>query len=185
MKSLVIMKTNILAIPFLLVVGIAAAQNNADLAVGRIAPDFTLPYATKDSIHRTPLTLSELVGKSAIILAFYPADWSTGCTKEVCTLRDNFSSLQELNAEVLGVSGDYVWSHYEWAKHHHLPFKLVSDHAHIVARLYDSFNEKSLYNKRTVFVIDKRGRIAYMDLEYSVADLEDFTRLKEALASLQ
>jgi len=109
------MKTNILAILFPLVAGFAAAQTEADLAVGTAAPDFSLPFATKDSMYRTPLNLSALIGKSAIILAFYPADWSAGCTKEVCTLRDSFSGLQDLNAEVLGVSGDYVWSHHELA----------------------------------------------------------------------
>ncbi|MEK6754728.1 MAG: redoxin domain-containing protein, partial [Bacteroidota bacterium] len=105
-------------------------------------------------------TLSELVGKRNIILAFYPADWSTGCTKEVCTIRDNFEALQDLNAEVLGISGDYVCSHREWAKYHNLPFKLVSDHAHTAAKAYSSCNEKSLYNKRTVFVVGRLGKIA-------------------------
>ncbi|MBI3006469.1 MAG: peroxiredoxin [Ignavibacteriales bacterium] len=153
--------------------------------VGQQAPDFALQYATKDSIFRTPLKLSEAVGKQNIILAFYPADWSTGCTKEVCAMRDDFGNLEKLNAGVLGISGDYVWSHYEWAKHHNLPFKLLSDHNHEIAKKYSSYNEKTQYNKRTVFVVDKNGAIAYVDLEYSVRDSEDFTRLKEALSKLQ
>jgi len=178
------MRTNFLAISFLILTTNALAQTNPDLAVGKPAPDFSLPYATRDSIFRAPLTLSELVGKRNIVLAFYPADWSTGCTKEVCAIRDDFGALQDLNAEVLGISGDYVWSHREWAKYHSLPFKLLSDHAHTVAKAYNSFNEKSLYNKRTVFVIDRVGRIAYLDLEYSVVDVQDYNRLKEALAGL-
>jgi peroxiredoxin Q/BCP len=156
-----------------------------ELTVGQPAPDFSLPYATKDSIFRTPLKLSEVVGKSNIVLAFYPADWSPGCTKEVCTMRDDFTSLQSLNAEILAISGDYVWSHHEWAKHHELPFKLLSDHSHEVARRYDSYNEKTMYNKRTVFVVDKQGNLAYVDLEYSVATIDDFNRLKEALTQLR
>lgn len=161
------------------------AQNAPMLQVGDRAPDFSLPYATKDSIARTPLNLSSLVGKSAIVLAFYPADWSGGCTKEVCTLRDDFGNIQSLNADILAISGDYVYSHHEWAKHHNLPFKLVSDHNHEVAKAYYSYNEKSLMNKRTVVVIDTRGAIAYMDLEYSVRDDADFQQLKSALAKLR
>lgn len=160
-------------------------QSATTLAVDQMAPDFALPYATKDSISRTLIKLSELVGKSYIILAFYPADWSGGCTKEVCTMRDDFGNIEKLNAEILAISGDYVYSHFEWAKHHNLPFKLVSDHSHEIAKAYTSFNDKTGYNKRTVFVIDKQGKIAYMDLEYSVRDDQDFTKLKQAVASHQ
>lgn len=161
------------------------AQNAPMLQVGDRAPEFSLPYATKDSIARTPLNLSSLIGKSAIVLAFYPADWSGGCTKEVCTMRDDFGNIQSLNADILAISGDYVYSHHEWAKHHNLPFKLVSDHNHEVAKAYYSYNEKSLMNKRTVVVIDTHGAIAYMDLEYSVRDDADFQLLKSALAKLR
>jgi len=100
-------------------------------------------------------------------------------------MRDNFAALQSLNAIVLAISGDYVWSHYEWAKYHNLPFRLLSDHSHAVAKLYDSFNEKSLYNRRTIFVVDKAGKIAYENLAYSVADLQDFEKLKTALAAIK
>ncbi|MBI4418857.1 MAG: redoxin domain-containing protein, partial [Ignavibacteriales bacterium] len=73
-------------------------------------------------------------------MAFYPADWSPGCTKELCTFRDSLARLQEPNVEILAISGDYVWSHHAWAKHHEFPFKLLSDHRHTVARLYASSN---------------------------------------------
>lgn len=157
----------------------------ATLVVGSVAPDFALPYATRDSIAKTPLKLSEIIGTQNIILAFYPADWSSGCTKEVCTFRDSFSGLQALNAEILGISGDYVWSHHAWAQHHDLPFRLLSDHRHDVARAYQSFNEETNYTRRAVVVIDRKGKIGYLDMEYSVADSVDFERLKKALGSLR
>lgn len=178
-------ETKILCVSFLILGFCLEAQGQDALKVGDIAPGFTLPYATKDSISRSQLSLCDLVGRRTIIVAFYPADWSTGCTKEVCTMRDNFGALQSLDAEVLAISGDYVWSHHEWAKSLALPFKLLSDHAHLVAKLYSSFNEKSMYNRRTVFVVDEHGKIVYANLEYSVEDLKDFEKLKFALASVQ
>ncbi|MBI4428950.1 MAG: peroxiredoxin [Ignavibacteriales bacterium] len=179
------MRPFVLSVTAVFAISLSLSQETTSPIVGQKAPDFALPYATKDSIFRTPLRLTETIGKQNIILAFYPADWSGGCTKEVCTMRDDFGSLQKLNADVLAISGDYVWSHYEWAKHHNLPFRLLSDHSHEVAKTYASYNDKNQYNKRTVFVIDKQGNIAYVDPEYSVRDNEDFNRLKEALSKLQ
>src|SRR3954462_7726696 len=118
-------------------VKIAAAP--AAPKIGQAAPDFKLPYATQEGIHMKPeeqMTLASQRGKN-VILAFYPADWSGGCTTEVCTLRDTFAELSKLNATVLAVSGDYVFSHQEWAKHHNLQFPLLSDHDHAVAKTYD------------------------------------------------
>lgn len=183
MKGEIMKKISFVA-GFLMLVICAQAQTTPELVVGQAAPDFTLPFATRDSIARIPLKLSDFVGKSTVILAFYPADWSGGCTKEVCTMRDDFGNIQKLNAEILAISGDYVFSHFEWAKHHNLPFKLVSDHSHNVARVYNSYNDKSMMNKRTVYLIDKQGKIAYVDLEYSVRDDEDFNKLKTAIAAL-
>jgi peroxiredoxin len=164
---------------------IASAEPNATLRVGDVAPGFSLPYATKDSIADENLTLASLVSKNNVVLAFYPADWSGGCTREVCTLRDNFTALASLKADVVGISGDYVFSHYEWAKHHELPFKLASDHDHMVARQYGSYNEASGHDKRTVFVVDKAGKIGYMDLRYDVRDSVSFNRLKDSLKQLR
>jgi peroxiredoxin len=179
------MKTIFSLILFLVFGTLLYSQDQTGPVVGATAPDFALPFATKDSISRMPIKLSDFEGKRAVVIAFYPADWSTGCTKEVCTMRDNFAALENLNAEILAISGDYVWSHHEWAKYQSLPFRLLSDHSHAVAKLYGSFNEKSLYNKRTVFVVDKQGKIAYVNLAYSVADLQDFNELKDALAAVK
>ena len=78
-----------------------ARQTAVGLAIGQPAPDFSLPYATKDSIARVPLRLSETIGKKNIILAFYPAAWSPGCTKEVCAMRDDFAGLESLKGAIM------------------------------------------------------------------------------------
>lgn len=178
------------ALLFAAVVSIAAGAAVADSLppaprVGDVAPDFKLPYATRDSVFRDSLVLSALVaGKKNVVLAFYPADWSGGCTKEVCSFRDNFSALGGLNVDVVGVSGDYPFSHHEWAKFHNLPFRLASDHNHAVAKAYGSYNDAYGYNRRTVFVVNRAGKIAYEDLAYSPRDSVSFMKLQGALKSL-
>jgi peroxiredoxin len=170
-----------LAVPVLFA-ALAVAQT--PLRPGSSAPAFSLPYATKDTIAPTGISLDTAVRSGPVVLAFYPADWSGGCTKEMCAFRDNFAGLATLNATVLGISGDYVHSHRAWAQFHGLPFALLSDHDHAVARAYGSFNERSGYNRRTVFVIDTARTIAYMDTSYNVASGESFARLVRAVEEL-
>ena len=155
--------------------------------VGDQAPDFSLPYATQEKIFFDPkehLTLAGLRGQN-VILAFYPADWSGGCTKEVCTFRDTFAELGKLNATVLGVSGDYVFSHHEWAKYHKLQFPLLSDHDHKIARLYGSYNEQYGLNNRTVFLIDKDGVVRYANMAFKAGEKADYDALQAELMKLQ
>lgn len=156
-----------------------------ELKVGDPAPTFTLSYATKDTIVNKGFSLASSLGQNFIVLAFYPADWSGGCTKEMCTMRDSFTELAKLGSDVYGISGDYVNSHHEWANHLGLPFKLLSDHNHEVAKAFQSYNDETGYNKRTVFVIDKDGKIAYMDLEYKAGTMDSFDKLKTALLNLR
>ena len=155
--------------------------------VGDRALDFKLPYATQENIYMKPeelMTLASQRGKN-VILAFYPADWSGGCTKEVCTLRDTFAELSKLNATVLAVSGDYVFSHQEWAKHHNLQFPLLSDHDHTVAKLYDSYMDGVGFNKRTVYLIDKDGIVRYVNLAFKAGDKKDYDSLRAELEKLK
>jgi glutaredoxin-dependent peroxiredoxin len=172
-----------LAVLLLALAVIGAGTAFSQPKVGDSAPDFTLPAATRDSILSAGLRLSDSFGKGPIVLAFYPADWSGGCTKEMCTMRDNFAGLASLNAIVYGISGDYVFSHREWAKQLGLPFALLSDHDHAVAKTYASFNPDRGFNRRTIFVIDMNGRISYVDLDYKVNSPESFERLSAALKS--
>lgn len=154
-------------------------------AAGDPAPDFRLPFATADTLVWEGEALSTAVQQGPVVLAFYPADWSPGCTKEVCTLRDAFAELGSLQATVWGISGDTVFSHRAWAEHHGLPFRLVSDMKHEAARAYGSFNEESGFTRRTVYVIGRGMRVLYADADYSVKDETDFKALKEALQKLR
>lgn len=166
--------------------GATVAASTATLQTGAPAPDFALPYATSERVFLRPdeqMRLASLRGRN-VILAFYPADWSGGCTREVCTLRDTFAELSRLNATVLGISGDYVFSHHEWAKHHNLQFPLLSDHDHRVARAYNSFDERSGYNKRTVVLIDREGVVRYVNLNFRAGEAADYNALRAELERL-
>ncbi|HEX8070126.1 MAG TPA: peroxiredoxin [Pyrinomonadaceae bacterium] len=169
--------------------GAASATTAATGAptVGAAAPDFKLPYATQEKIFFKPeehMTLAANRGKN-VIIAFYPADWSGGCTTEVCTLRDTFAELAKLNATVLGVSGDYVFSHHEWAKFHKLPFALLSDHDHKVARAYGVYNEAAGFDNRSVFLVDKDGVLRYANLQFKAGNKADYDQLRAELEKLK
>ena len=176
-----VMTTLLFALAVLLQMSSYAGEG---LKIGDHAPDFTLPMATKDTIVFSGVHLGDVIGKKLIILAFYPADWSGGCTKEMCSFRDSFSEFENHKTSVYAISGDYVFSHREWAKYHNLPFALLSDHNHAVAKLYDSFNPESGYNIRTVFVVDRAGKIAYEDLAYKPGMTESLEKLRAAISSL-
>ena len=83
------------------------------------------------------------------------------------------------------VSGDYVFSHQEWAKHHNLQFPLLSDHDHAVAKTYDSFMENFGFNKRTVYLIDKEGVVRYVNLAFKAGDKKDYDALRAELEKLK
>jgi peroxiredoxin len=153
--------------------------------VGDPAPDFTLPYATADTVAMQGTPLSGAVKSGPVLLAFYPADFSPGCTKEVCSLRDSFKELAELHLTVWGISGDNVFAHRAWTQAEKLPFRLLSDSKHEVARSYGSFNPETGFNSRTVFLIGQNGTVAYENLAYSVKDDKDFQALKDAVRKLR
>lgn len=168
--------------------GKSGADSTEGPQVGQAAPDFALPWATQEALHLKQdewLKLSGLQG-SNVILAFYPADWSGGCTTEVCTFRDSWTDLAKLDAKLLGISGDYVFSHQEWAKHHKLDFPLLQDHDHAVAKLFGSYQPAlGGINKRTVYLIDKKGIVRYKNLAFKAGAKEDYQALRTELMKLQ
>ena len=175
--------STLLATCILLLLSPATIFAQDSLKVGDVAPPFTLQSATKDSIDFKGISLAVALKNSRVILAFFPAAWSGGCTKEMCTMRDNFGGLADLGAMVLGISGDYIFTQKEWAKNLGLQFTLLSDHDHAVAKAYRTYNSKSGYDVRSIWVIGENGRIVYMDPAYNVQTPDAFNKLKEALAS--
>lgn len=104
----------------------------------------------------------------------------------MCSFRDGWNDLSKLNAKLFGISGDYVFTHHEWAKHHKLSFQLLQDHDHAVAKAYGSFSPAlGGINKRTVFLIDKNGIVRYRNMKFRPAAKEDYDALRAELTKLQ
>ncbi len=131
-------------------------MNFLAVKVGDKAPVFTLPSQMGDNV-----TLSEYLGKN-VVLYFYPKDETPGCTAEACTFRDSYEELTELNAEVLGVSGQSVASHKSFATHYGLPFLLLSDADNKVRKLYGVPSAMGFLPGRVTYIIDKQGVVRHI-----------------------
>ena len=123
--------------------------------IGDTAPDFTL----KDGDGRD-WRLSEHKGR-VVVLLFYPGDETPICTKQMCSVRDNWEEYRQTGAEVVGVSTDSVESHKKFAEHHSLPLRLLSDPDRRVAETYGAKSWLPGRAARSVVVIDAEGRVRH------------------------
>lgn len=137
---------------------------------GELAPDFEGVTQSGDVIR-----LSDYRGKK-VALYFYPKDDTSGCTKQACNLRDEYAYLGKGDIAVIGVSGDDVKSHKEFADKYDLPFPLVADPDREILRKYGVWGEKKLYGRtflginRTTFLIDEDGVVRDVIRRPKVAD---------------
>jgi peroxiredoxin Q/BCP len=135
--------------------------DNARLAPGDMAPDFTLP--TSDG---SDLTLSSLRGKKVILYA-YPAAMTPGCTTQACDFRDSIASLKGAGYQVIGISPDKPAKLAQFVERDAITFPLVSNPDKDVLEAYGAYGEKQLYGKtvtgviRSTFVIDEDGKIEH------------------------
>lgn len=152
--------------------------------VGTKAPDFTLPNQD-----RQPVSLHDEVGKANVVLAFFPAAFSSVCTKELCTFRDQLGPLNHLaKAQVLGISVDTPFSLKAFANTEKLHFPLLSDFNKDVIRAYEVFNPDMIglkgIAKRAVFVIDREGTIRHREVLDDARNEPNYEKLNGALATL-
>lgn len=152
------------------------------LKEGDMAPEFSAKLSTGEII-----SLMEYRGKKNVVLFFYPKDFTSGCTKEVCSFRDNYQALQKYDAVLLGVSADDEDSHRAFIKQHSLPFPLVSDTDKSIARAYGTatrFMGLVQGSKRVTYVIDRSGRIQNVT-HHEVLIGKHIAEVIEALKRLQ
>jgi len=153
------------------------------VAVGEKAPNFTLRNTQKGEV-----SLSSFEGKNVVLL-FFPLAFTGVCTTELCTMRDDIASYQNLDAEILAISVDSLFTLEKFKAEQNLNFSLLSDFNRDVSKAYGSFYEEFVLDmkgvsKRSAFVIDKEGIVQYAEVLESAGDLPNFEAVKAALASL-
>lgn len=134
--------------------------------VGDTAPEFTAPLAggtAYDDVER--FTLSEATEDGPVVLAFFPAAFTSGCTAELCTFQDSLSRFDSLNARIYGVSVDLPFAQNVWMEEEALTIPILSDWNHTIIRQYDVIRD-DVYGmfetaERSVFVIDSSREITF------------------------
>ena len=132
-------------------------SSKGKVQVGDRAPAFSLPTQTGATV-----SLENFLGKSMVVLYFYPKDNTAGCTAEACSFRDSYEVFKEAGAEVIGVSSDSEESHRQFASKHHLPFLLLSDIDGTVRKLYGVPTVMGMLPGRVTYVIDKEGIVRHI-----------------------
>ena len=131
----------------------------AKLEEGAQAPTFTLPDQDGN-----PVSLDDFKG-SRVLVYFYPADDTPGCTKEACQFNDNLAGFQAAGVPVLGVSPDNAASHQRFRNKYGLRFPLLTDADHAVMDTWGAWGEKTRYGRtsvgvlRSTFLLDEHGRV--------------------------
>ena len=154
------------------------------LKIGQQAPDFKLFNTNKK-----PVALSELKGKNVVLL-FFPLAFTSVCTTELCSTRDDLAFYNNTNAEVFGISIDSLFTLKKFKDELQLNFELLSDFNKDVSALYDSLYESFVFDmkgvgKRSAFVIDKNGVIQYAEVLEDAGKVPDFAAIKNCLSKLQ
>ena len=155
-----------------------------NIEIGQPAPDFTLYDSTKNKI-----TLSDMKGQNVLLL-FFPLAFTSTCTAELCSVRDNISFYNNANAKVFGISVDSLHTLAKYKGDQNLNFTLLSDFNKDVSSLYGSLYEMFGYNmkgvsKRSAFVIDKDGIVRYTEVLENASEQPNFKNITLILEGLK
>ena len=142
---------------------------------GQTAPDFTLPWTGAGDF-----SLADRRG-SWVVLAFYPGDFTPTCTKQFCNYRDGREKIDDLDAEVIGISPQDVESHERFIAEHGLTVPLAADVDKSVARAYGVLAPGGSFVRRAIFVVDPEGVIRYRKVALVGLGFEDADDLHSAL----
>ena len=153
------------------------------LTIGQAAPAFKLFNSEKEEV-----SLSSFLGKK-VIIHFFPQAFTGVCTTQLCTMRDNLNYYTDLNAVVLGISVDSVFSLGKFKEEQNYNFSLLSDFNKEVSKAYDSIYDSWILNmngvsKRAAFVIDSNGLVQYAEVLESAGDLPNFEAIKACVAQI-
>jgi peroxiredoxin len=153
------------------------------LSIGDTAPDFTLFNTEKQAI-----SLSSYHGKNVVIL-FFPLAFTSTCTAELCGVRDDLNNYEEMDAEVLAISVDSLFTLGKFKEEQGLNFNLLSDFNKTTSQAYGSLYDTFVLDmkgvsKRSAFLIDREGIIRYAEVLESAGDVPNLDALKEILKTL-
>lgn len=154
------------------------------MQLNHAAPDFSLFNTEKKKI-----TLSELKGKNVVLL-FFPLAFTSTCTAELCSMRDNLATYNGLNAEVFGISVDSLFSLGKFKEEQKLNFDLLSDFNKTASKdyktIYDTFVcEMRGVSKRSAFVIDKKGVLKYIEVLENAGEIPNFDAILRVLKDIK
>lgn len=154
------------------------------LQIGQAAPDFTLYDSNKQ-----PVTLSEQRG-SNVLLLFFPLAFTSVCTAELCSVRDNYKVYEGLDARVFGISVDSLYTLGRYKQEQNLNFSLLSDFNKVVSKQYGSLYEKFGYgmlgvSKRAAFLIDKKGTVQYAEVLENAGEQPNFAAIQQRLHEIK
>jgi glutaredoxin-dependent peroxiredoxin len=152
------------------------------LKPGDKAPDFTLRNSEKELV-----SLKQYRGQNVVLL-FFPMAFTGVCTKELCDMRDSIADYARLDAQVLAVSVDSVFTLGKWKEEQKFNFPLLSDFNKTVSKKYDSLYKDFVFemkgvSKRSAFVINKEGIIQYAEVLENAGEVPNFEAVKKALAN--
>lgn len=153
------------------------------LETGQKAPGFTLYDSDKNAV-----SLKSYKGKNVLLL-FFPLAFTSTCTKELCSVRDNIASYNNANAVVLGISVDSLFTLAKFKEEQHLNFLLLSDFNKDVSKAYEAYYEHFGFDmmgvsKRAAFVIDTNGIIQYAEVLENAGHVPDFSAIGATLARI-
>jgi len=154
------------------------------LQIGQTAPVINLYDTEKNKV-----STADYIGKNLVIL-FFPNAFSSICTKELCSVRDNISFYENVDACVFGISGDSLFSLGKFKEDQQLSFPLLSDYNNTASRDYDALYEvfpafeMEGVSKRAAFVVDKKGVLQYAEICASPGDIPNFEAIQKVLATI-
>ena len=146
--------------------------------VGDNAPDFTLK--TQDD---KEWKLSGFRGQNVVLL-WDPLDWSPTCEKENCSISKE-GTLQHPNTVVVGISRDSTWSHKAWKKERGIKHELLADPMLEVTKKYDLLHPAGFISHRATVIVDKQGKVAFVDVQEKTPEARDMGAVKQALDKLR
>ena len=150
---------------------------------GQKAPEFSLFNSEKNKV-----SLSDFNGKNLVIL-FFPQAFTGVCTTELCSVRDNLNVYTSLNADVVGISVDSIFTLAKFKEEQQYNFPLLSDFNKTVSQAYGAFYDEFVFemkgvSRRAAFVVDKEGTVQYAEVLESAGDQPNFDAIKAVLAEL-